>query len=206
MPKPAIRRSADPAADLHQAVLLAAVIVAAGIITMIVQALTGSLRIPVVADHVLPGGVLPGGTATELLDGVTVDPGGVVEVRVSDPTPAQQLLSILATLPTGVVVLAVLAVLARALGRSRRAEPFQADLSKGLRRLGVLCLAGGSGAWLVEFFARFVLVDTVSSTGAAAEAELLALGFWALAWLGCLALAAAVDRGRSMRTELEGLV
>jgi hypothetical protein len=206
MTAPTPFRSADPAAVLHRAVLLAAVVVTAGIVIMIVQSVTGPLRIPVAADHVLPGGGLPGGVSSLLVDGATVDPEGVVEVRIPDPTPAQTALAALATLPTGCAVLAVLALLARAVGGTRRSGPFRADLSRRLRHLGALCLAGGAGAWLVESLARFLLVDTVSRAGAAVEVGLLAPGFWMLSALGCLSLAAAVDQGRVLRSELEGLV
>lgn len=207
MPTPAVRRPAGPVVGLHRAVLLAAAFVALGIIIVTVQSFLGPLRVTVATDHVMPAVTAPGGLTNELLDGgVVFDPDGVVEMRVDDPSAAQAVVAGLATLPTAVLVLAVLVLLARAVGGDVRTEPFQAGLARRLRRLGVLCLVGGPLAWVVESWARYVLVDTISRVGPAAEITLLAPGFWILAALGLLTLAAVVDHGRSMRTELDGLV
>jgi len=142
------------------------------------------------------------GAATGL-PGVTVAPGSTVEVQVADPSLHQQIAEALTSLPTKLVVFAMLLMVLRIVRRARHGDPFTAATVRQLRRLGVLVIAGGTVAGIVEAFAMFDLSRTVGNNVYAIWD--LPAG-WLLAGFGFLAVAEVINRGTAMRDELATVI
>lgn len=137
-----------------------------------------------------------------LPEGVTVDASARVAARVGDPTAAQTALHLAASLPTTCVVVAMLALLARIVGRARRGDPFTAGTVRRLRLLGLTVLAGGAAADVVEELAHRALLAPIVD---GPVGGFVWSGWW-LTGFAFLAVAEVVNRGVRMRADLEGLV
>lgn len=192
---------ADWLHELQVALVVGVSLVAAGVVLVVGLALFGPLSATVPSDHVVPAGA-----ATGLRDGVAVDAEGAIGVSVHDPSAAQTALGLLGTLPAGLLVLAMLALLLRTVRRARRHDPFTAGTVRDLRRLGVLAMAGGWLAWTVETLARLALAGTLTRDGYGGTFSLLAPLTWALVGFGYLAVAELLNRGRAMRAELAEVI
>ncbi len=131
-----------------------------------------------------------------------------VVVIVADPTPAQTMLEILAAGTVGAVAWLVIAIMARRIVTSAlRADPFTVATADQIRRLGIVILAAGGLAELVDAAAEYALYRSVfpssSYTGAGADP----LSFWWLPLgLAVLAFAAVVRHGCALRAELDQVI
>lgn len=230
---PLPRRSTGALADLRTLLLIAGVLVTLGLGLMTAGAFVGSLTVPVPTDHVLtsdsltsdpltpdpaaqdPAAQDPAAEERDTLrppPGTSLPPGvrladrGSIEVEVADPSPAQSWLGLLSFLPTSLVVLLTLVLLRRALGRCLREDPFHPATIRTLRRLGPTIFLAGAAAWALESLVRFALVDSVTSGGPAVSLEFTAIGVWLIVATTVAAFAEVMQRGRELRTELDGVI
>jgi hypothetical protein len=125
-------------------------------------------------------------------------------IEVPEPTGKQIALYAATGLPTVVVVLTVLWLLFRLLSQARKADPFTPATVRGLRRLALVVIAGGSLAGLIEVFAQMELSATIppGSSEGVWSVPLL----WILLGAGFLAVAELVARGVAMREELDRVI
>jgi hypothetical protein len=193
---------ARQAVILRRILIAEAAIVAAGGLLITGMCAIGSLTAEVAIDHVLAGDT----SLVDVAQGVALAPDGTVDVVVDDPSLRQRFLAVLADLPTVLVVLAMLTFATQAVSRLLRSGPFPRELRAHLRRLGMVAAVAGPAAWLVEFAARLVLADSVSTAGFGADLALLPAGAWLLVASMCFALAELVDQGHAMQDELGGVI
>lgn len=192
---------ADWLRELHGLLVIGLLLSVAGLITFVAMAIRGPLSVNVPADHVVTRGLLHG-----LTGGAGLDPHGDVGLTVADPAPSQVVLGVLTVLPTGLVVLMMLAMLYRVVRDARRGDPFTGTTVRRLRQLSAVAVIGGSLAWVAEFSARFALTSTVTEAGAGATLTLTKPSIWLLVGVGYLAIAEIIGRGRAMRAELDGVI
>ncbi|GAA0946744.1 DUF2975 domain-containing protein [Virgisporangium aurantiacum] len=138
--------------------------------------------------------------------GATVGPDGAVEAYVSDPSGHQMLLSALTWIPTVVLVVAVLALLFRAIRDARSGDPFTTRMVRRLRILAVVALVGGEVVALTEAFSGMSLVGTVLPEPGAFHGVLTLPIGWVFAGFGFLALGELIRRGRALREELAEVI
>jgi hypothetical protein len=118
---------------------------------------------------------------------------------VADPTPGQRLLWIATSLPTPVVIAAILVQLLRIVRAARRSDPFTPATVQRLRVLAVVAIAGGYAASFLQ-----ILASAALSSGTVAAGSLPAS--WLLTGFGALAAAEVVNRGCALRAELESVI
>lgn len=139
-----------------------------------------------------------------LRDGATVAADQEVTVTVTEPSLPQRLAWALATLPTGAVVATLLVLLLRLVWRARRKDPIALTTVSRLRVLGVVALAGGYLAFIVELLGAMALSGTVTTRGVGGGADFPMS--WFLIGFGLFAVAEVVKRAYAMRVELETVV
>jgi hypothetical protein len=136
-----------------------------------------------------------------------MDPDGAVDVVVSRPGGAERVASALTHLPTYVVVFVLFVLLFLLVRQARRSDPFRPATVRRLRLLGLVAIAGGPLAAIVEMIAALDLTDRVTDgTTATATVDVTAIGLWLVVGCGFLAMAEVVNRGTAMRAELDTLV
>ncbi|MFB7475069.1 DUF2975 domain-containing protein [Kitasatospora sp. NPDC056184] len=144
------------------------------------------------------------GSVGGLPDGAAITPESVVDVHVADPSVHQRIAELLTSLPTLVVLAAVLALLLHIVREARRGDPFAAHTVQDLRALGLVTALAGSGAVVVESLAALDLSSTLTPGAGFAVWE-LPVG-WLLAGVGFLAIAEVLRRGVAMRDELAAVI
>ncbi|GAA4909630.1 Protein of unknown function (DUF2975) [Stackebrandtia albiflava] len=152
----------------------------------------------------LPATAVTGTPDHGLRPGATVVAGQDLAVTVADPTATQRLSWALTTLPTQLLLIAVLGLLLRTVWRARRDDPFLPGTVRRLRVLATTALAGGGAVFAVELLAATWLSGSIVEGGFAGSATLPV--HWVLVGVGLYAVAALVDRGSAMRAELATLV
>jgi len=187
--------------ELQGLLVVGLVLTATGVIAQIAMAMMGPLRVSVPAGHLVGPGTLHG-----LTGGAQLDQHGSVGLSVADPTPRQAILGVLTILPTGLVVLTMLAGLYRVIRDARRRDPFTETTVRRLRHLSAVLFLGGLLSWIGEFIAEFALTTTVTQAGWAGTLSLAKPLIWLLVAFGYLAVAEIINRGRAMRAELEQVI
>ncbi|WP_020578800.1 DUF2975 domain-containing protein [Actinopolymorpha alba] len=152
----------------------------------------------------LPASAVSGTVEYGLRAGVAIASEQDVTVTVADPSLQQRVVWALTTLPTQVVVAALLALLLRIVRHARHGDPFTPATVRRLRVLAMLALAGGYLGFLIELIAAINLSTTVTTDGAVGFSQLPL--HWFLIGSGLLAVAEVVKRGYAMRAELETVV
>lgn len=125
-------------------------------------------------------------------------------IEVLAPTGKQIMLYAATELPTVIVVLTVLWLLFHLLGRARKADPFTLATVRGLRRLALVVIVGGSLAGVIEVFAQMELSATIPP--GTSEGVWSVPLLWIVLGAGFLAVAELVARGVAMREELEKVI
>jgi len=187
--------------ELQGLLVVGLALTAVGMIAVIAMTIRGPLPVSVPAGHLVDGGTLHG-----LTGGAQLDQHGNVDVSVADPTRHQAILGVLTVLPSGLVVLTMLAGLYRVIRDARRRDPFTDTTVRRLRQLSAVVILGGLLAWIGEFIAQFALTGTVTPTGWAGTLPLAKPLIWLLVAFGYLAVAEIINRGRAMRAELEQVI
>jgi Protein of unknown function (DUF2975) len=187
--------------ELHGLLVVGMALSVVGLIAVVAMAILGPLSASVPADHTVTTSALHG-----LTGGARLDQHGTIGVAIADPTPYQVILGALAVVPTGIVVLMMLAALYRVVRDARRGDPFTEATVRRLRRLSAVVIIGGPLAWTVEFCAQFALTGTLTQAGAGATMTFTKPLTWLLVGFGYLAVAEIINRGRSMRTELDQVI
>jgi hypothetical protein len=194
-------RRPDWLAEMQALVMVGLVVVGLGIVLSAGWAITSGG--PVVAE--VPADSLSNvvGSVDGLNRHAAITPDATVEVEIADPSTRQLVASALTSLPTGLVVVAMLAMLLRIVRRARRDDPFTAGAVRRLRILAVVVLVGGSLAGLAESLAALDLA--ISLTDQAWTTVRFPVA-WLLAGFGLLAISEIVKRGTAMRAELDTVV
>ena len=196
----ALRRP-DWLAELQTALAVGMVIATAGVLLSAGTAAVGDS-----VTFAVPAGSV-GGLADvrgSLRPNVAVDAGGLVDVAVAGPSAGQRVLSALTGLPSYVVGLVLLGLLWHTVRAARRTGPFSPVLARRLRLLGVVALAGGLIADVIETVATFLASETVFD--GFLSASYAYSWWWLLLGLGFLAIAELIGRGATMRAELDEVV
>jgi hypothetical protein len=141
---------------------------------------------------------------TVLEPGVGIDLGGEIDVVAADPSAWQRLASLLTHLPSYAVALVILILLWRIVRTARRADPFTPRVARRLLRLGVIALAGGLLADMIQLAATFLGSETVFD--GFASASYTYSWWWLLVGFGFLAVGEVVKRGAVLRAELDTVV
>jgi hypothetical protein len=143
--------------------------------------------------------VLPGRPA----DQVTVGPDSWIPAWIKEPTTAQSLLGFARNAPTILVVAAMLTVLLRVVRNARHEDPFTMRNVRLLRILGIIVLIGGPLAEIAEAAAQWALTAPLVDGG---EVGGFVFSGWWLVGVAFLAIAEVVNKGVTMRTELDGVI
>lgn len=141
--------------------------------------------------------------ASALPSGVTAYPIDELTVEIAHPTARQRVMHWLTQGPTAVIAVIFLALLARIIHRARRSDPFTARTVRGLRWLGVVLWLGVI-AVPVEAWAQSLLSQTINPDRLAASFDLPLV--WLFGGFLCFAVAEVVQRGRTLREELETVI
>lgn len=175
-------------------------VVLLGLLTVsaVVGALGNSLQVTVPAEAVSAT------VQTGLRDGAVVLPAQDVIVEVSGPSGSQRAIWLLSTLPTHLVVVAVMVLLLRIVRAARRTDTFTTATARRLRVLAVVTLVGGYLAVIVQMLASMELSSTVMTDAIAGYSEVPT--YWFLIGFGLFAAAEVVKRGCALRTELETVI
>lgn len=184
-----------------QAVLVVGLVIVGGLAVFGVgarAAVGGSLPLQ------LPASAVTGTVDIGLREGVAIEAVQEVTVSIADPTAPQRIVWSLTTLPTHLVVAALLVLLLQIVRRARHSDPFTRDTVRRLRILAVVALAGGYLGFLVELISSMYLSSTVTTEGYLGLAQLQL--HWILIGFGLFAVAEVVNRGCAMRAELETVV
>lgn len=187
-----------------QTALVAAVAVLSALAVLGVVAIVGGW--PVSAE--VPSGTVDGvgGATGGLAAGAVVDPNGTVDILVHDPSARQIFAAALASMPTFLVILALLAMLLGVVHRARKGGPFDERVVSRLRLIGVVAIVAGVVARLVELFAQLDLTSTVTDRSTSATVPLQSLFGWVLVGIALFAIAEVVKRGLAMRAELDTVI
>lgn len=154
---------------------------------------------------------MPVATAPDLgaeIEGITV------QMVVPGPTGWQFAAHALVSFPTFVVIVTLLALLLTVVHRARRGGPFDAAVIRRLRLLAGVGLVGGVAAQLIEFFAREQLTASIPENlmpyawqaQSHVDIDLTRIGLWILVGVGFMAFAEVVNRGRTLRAELDTVI
>lgn len=190
-------RRADWLTELHQFLKVVTVLTAAGAALRTVPILIGQPIAVTVASN----------DRATLLDApprVTLD--SAITVSVSDPTATQIAWELLAGLPGHLLILATLILLWRLIAQVRVGDPFTDAAPSRFRAIGKLLVIAGPLVWVLEFVARVALSATVPPGDTYAPLDLTEAGIWVLCGFAAFAAGEIMRRGRSLRTELDGVV
>ncbi len=179
------------------------------LLLMVVAVVVSAVRVAMVTfgDDAVPVELQARDFGADLsVGGATVAPDGAVEAYVSDPSGHQILLSALTWIPTVVLVVAVLALLFRAIRDARGGDPFTTRMVRRLRILAVVALVGGEVVAITEAFSGMSLVGTVLPEPGAFHGVLTLPIGWVFAGFGFLALGELIRRGRALREELAEVI
>lgn len=156
----------------------------------------------------VPAGAVDGvgGATGGLTAGVAVDPHGMVDVLIDDPSARQLFAAGLISMPTFLVVMALFAMLLGVVHRVRKGGPFDKHVVWRLRLIGVVAIVGGVVARLIEFFAQLNLMSTVTDRLTTATLPLQDLFGWVLGGIALFAIAEVVSRGLTIRAELDTVI
>jgi hypothetical protein len=147
-----------------------------------------------------------GGATGGLPAGVAVDPHGTVDVLVDDPSARHLFAAALVSLPTILVILVLFVMLLGVVHRARKGDPFGEHVVRRLRLIGVVAIAAGVVARLIEFFAQLDLTSSVTDQSASATVSVQGLFGWVLVGIALFAIAEVVKRGLAMRAELDTVI
>lgn len=191
-------RRPDWLAEIQSATaFVLAVLAVVGVAGIAMTAIGDNLAVELPASAVAaPDGLRPG---------VTVDTEGTLDAVIAQPDRAERVAAALTSLPTYLVVVAMLAILYAVARQARREDPFLAVTVNRLRLLALVALVGGPLAAVTETVAALDLTRRVTGD-ASASLDVTAIGLWTLAGFGFLAVAEIVNRGRAMRAELETVI
>ena len=129
-----------------------------------------------------------------------------VEVYVDHPTLTQTILGLFAhQLTIALATIPMLVYARRLVDRAIRNHPFTPEMARGLRRLGLLVLAGGLAAEFVRGAAMFALTHSATS-GTYIRSEWTIDFWWLLLGLVILAFAQVVEHGCALRAELDEVI
>jgi hypothetical protein len=131
-----------------------------------------------------------------------------VNVSVEDPSVLQLVLGLLTHgLAFAVATLPMLIFARRLVDRAVDTHPFTPEIATGLRRLGIVILAGGLAAELVRSAAAIALYNSaLTGSHPFADTDWM-IGFWWLApGLVVLAFAQVIEYGCRIRTELDEVI
>ncbi len=130
-----------------------------------------------------------------------------VVVIVTDPTPAQTVLEIIAAGTVSAVAWLVIAILARRIVTSALgADPFTVSTADQIRRLGIIILAAGGLAELIREAASYALYRSVFPSSSYLGTVTGASFWWLPLGLAVLAFAAVVRHGCALRAELDEVI
>jgi hypothetical protein len=191
-------RRPDWLGELRAVLILGLLLTGGATLAGIAAAFTGPLQID------LPATAVAATVDYGLHGGAAVAAEQEVTVGIADPDTGQRVLWVLDSLPTQIVIAAMLALLLMIVNDARRADPFTLRTVRRLRILAIVALAGGHLAFFVEMIARFALSESVLRAGVASFIYFPSL--WLLIGFGLLAVAEVVRRGCSMRSELEAVI
>ncbi|WP_250008939.1 DUF2975 domain-containing protein [Actinoplanes sp. M2I2] len=149
-------------------------------------------------------GLLPSDALLNVPPGVSIDGG--LRLQVEEPTGAQRGWELLATLPGLLLLLLVLFLLWRLVGRARHDDPFTGNIVSRFRALGLLSVIGGPTVWVLESVGEFALGLTLKPMETSALLDFAIPGTWVLWGFGMFAIGEIVRRGRSLRADLDGVV
>lgn len=149
-------------------------------------------------------GLLRSDVVLDLPPGTSINSG--LRLQVERPTGAQRGWELLATLPNLLLLLLVLFLLWRLIGRARHGDPFTGNIVSRFRALGLLSVIGGPTVWVLESVGGFALSLTLKPIETYALLDFAIPGTWLLWGFGMFAIAEIVRRGRSLRAELDGVV
>jgi hypothetical protein len=183
------------------------------LLLMVVAVVVSAVRVAMVAtgDEAVPVELRARDLGADLgadlsVGGATVGPDGAVEAYVSEPSGHQMLLSTLTWIPTVVLVVAVLALLFRAIRDARGGDPFTMRMVRRLRILAVVALVGGEAVAVTEALSGMSLVATVLPGPGGFHGVLTLPMGWVFAGFGFLALGELIRRGRALREELAEVI
>jgi hypothetical protein len=188
-------------AELQSILLISLVLATAGLVFGLVSTVfDDSVR------FTIPVSGVEGLTAVDgnLHDNAAIDGGGEVDVRVTDPSTRQRVLSLFTGAPSLALGVTLLALLWSTVRIARRGEPFSPTVVRRLSWLGVVALVGGPVVDLVQAAATFVASETVFDD--TISASYVFSWWWLLAGFGFLATAEVIKRGVAMRVELDEVV
>jgi DUF2975 family protein len=156
---------------------------------------------PVVAR--LPASRLSG--LDGLAPGVTLDPAGWADFKITDPSLAQRLLYAATVVPGLLLVAEMARRMAAVLRSAVDGDPFTDRTARQLNRLAKLTAFGGLVPWTVTIVAKWQLSATMLAGAAAVEPGFAVLG-WLAVGLIIAAFAQLITRGVAMRTELDTVI
>jgi hypothetical protein len=137
--------------------------------------------------------------------GVVIDPSGWIPFTTHDPSPAQRLLYLLTVLP-GLVLIAEIARRMRNLLRVAQAsDPFTANTARALVTVGKLTAFAGLGTWILSQVAQAVQSATMLTSPVTFHPHQSPL-WWLALGLIFVAFGQIIDRGVTMRTELDTVI
>ena len=129
-----------------------------------------------------------------------------VEVYIDHPSLAQTILGLFAhQLAIAIATIPMLIYARRLVDRAIRNHPFTPEMARGLRRLGLLVLAGGLGAEFVRAAAMIALTHSATA-GSYVHSEWTINFWWLLLGLTILAFAQVVEHGCALRAELDEVI
>jgi hypothetical protein len=143
------------------------------------------------------------GAPDRLPPGMEFDTGGWIPARIMEPTLAQGALHALTTVPTTLVLAGMLLVLLRVVKDAWDRNPFSTRSIRRLRLLGASVLIGGCLAEGIEQAATLALDQPIQFDSVGSY---LLVSWWLLAGLASLAVAEVINRGHTMRTELDTVI
>jgi hypothetical protein len=147
------------------------------------------------------GLVVTAGSALAAIAGAT-DPSLTVpgtDLVFGAPTLGQRLLWTATSLPTVLVIAAILVLLLRIVREARRTDPFTPVTVRRLRTLALVAIVGGYAASFGQILATWLLTDGARATGSLPAS-------WVLVGFGVLAVSEVVGRGCALRAELETVI
>ena len=137
--------------------------------------------------------------------GVVVDPSGWVPFTVHDPSLGQRLLALLPVLPGLVLVAEIARRMANLLRAAQASDPFTASNARALLTVGKITALGGLAVWLLSEVGQGLLSRTMLIEPVTFKPNQSPLG-WLAVGLIFAAFAQIIDRGVSMRAELDTVI
>jgi hypothetical protein len=132
---------------------------------------------------------------------------GTIGALVSNPSLAQNLLSLLSNgFTTALLALPMVIFARRLLERAASHHPFTAETVTGLRRLGILILIGGALAEVLRIGGTMALYVSAVPGANPLDLDLAPDGWWLLVGLTVLAFGQIVEHGRTLRAELDEVI